>query len=309
EKIMSKSMEKNRLEILPKNQLVKNLSLANISNFNPLCKNGCLVVYSNNILCLGKIIAMYEKCGQQHAWVEKPVDFLDSLSYISIKVYIQVANHIFSYENLAGENIVIHITSHEAPSPAAPPAASGAAKAPSTGAPKAISAAPKATTAAPKATTAAPKATTAAPKAITGSPKAITSAPKASPTATSQPTKSTDKTVLSPNPTTIQPSEQSSNLGILGIIACASVVCHIFLHISGGPSSAVWQIGASVDIILRSIVIIIVGTPPPERLIQKLRIKLFERAIVNVTLRERGVVSTGIIMDEFCGWKMDQQIN
>ncbi|KAF0526959.1 hypothetical protein F8M41_013841 [Gigaspora margarita] len=95
----------------------------------------------------------------------------------------------------------------------------------------------------------------------------------------------------------------------LGIIACASVVCHIFLHISGGPSSAVWQIGASVDIILRSIVIIIVGTPPPERLIQKLRIKLFERAIVNVTLRERGVVSTGIIMDEFCGWKMDQQIN
>ncbi|CAG8644843.1 365_t:CDS:1, partial [Dentiscutata heterogama] len=89
----------------------------------------------------------------------------------------------------------------------------------------------------------------------------------------------------------------------LGVVACSSIICHIFLHISGGPSSEEWQVGASVDIMLRSIVIIIFGVPPPEYLIQKLRIKLFERAIINVTIRERGVVSTGIIMDEFCEWQ------
>ncbi|CAG8748568.1 27525_t:CDS:1, partial [Dentiscutata erythropus] len=89
----------------------------------------------------------------------------------------------------------------------------------------------------------------------------------------------------------------------LGVIACSSIICHIFLHIFGGPSSEEWQIGASVDIMLRSIITIIVGVPPPECLIQKLRIKLFERAITNITIRERGVVSTGIIVDGFCEWQ------
>ena len=73
--------------------------MANISDINPLCKNGFLIVYSNGILCLGKVIAMYEKCGQRHAWIEKPVGFLDNLSYISIKIYIQVSHHFFSCEN------------------------------------------------------------------------------------------------------------------------------------------------------------------------------------------------------------------
>ncbi|CAG8607669.1 9042_t:CDS:2 [Cetraspora pellucida] len=79
----------------------------------------------------------------------------------------------------------------------------------------------------------------------------------------------------------------------LGTIACASVICHIFLHISGGPASEEWHVGVSVDIMLRSIVIIIVGVPPPENLVQRLRMKLFEKTYIDVTLRERGVVSTG----------------
>jgi len=84
--------------------------LANISDINPLCKNGFLIVYSNGILCLGKVIAMYEKCGQRHAWIEKPVGFLDNLSYISIKIYIQALHRFFSCENSVEGNITIHIT-------------------------------------------------------------------------------------------------------------------------------------------------------------------------------------------------------
>ena len=87
--------------------------MANISDINPLCKNGFLIVYSNGILCLEKVIAMYEKCGQRHAWIEKPVGFLDNLSYISIKIYIQVSHHFFSCENSVGGNITIHITPYE----------------------------------------------------------------------------------------------------------------------------------------------------------------------------------------------------
>ena len=56
---------------------------------------------------------MYEKCGQRHAWIEKPVGFLDNLSYISIKIYIQVLHCFFSCENSIGRNITIHITPHE----------------------------------------------------------------------------------------------------------------------------------------------------------------------------------------------------
>ena len=87
--------------------------MANISDINPLCKNGFLVVYSNNILCLGKVITMYEKCGQRHAWVEKPAGFLDNLSYISVKIYMQVTYRFFSCENSIGGDITIHITPHE----------------------------------------------------------------------------------------------------------------------------------------------------------------------------------------------------
>ncbi|CAG8742383.1 10792_t:CDS:2, partial [Racocetra fulgida] len=99
--------ERKRLETLPKTQL------ANISDLNPLCKDVFLIIYLNRILCLEKVIAMYKKCGQQHAWVDKPVGFLDNLSYISINVYIQIANRVFSCENLVGGKIAIHITPQE----------------------------------------------------------------------------------------------------------------------------------------------------------------------------------------------------
>ncbi|CAG8712204.1 1288_t:CDS:1, partial [Racocetra fulgida] len=42
----------------------ENLGSANIFDLNPLCKNGLLIVYSNRILCLEKVIAIYEKCGE-----------------------------------------------------------------------------------------------------------------------------------------------------------------------------------------------------------------------------------------------------
>lgn len=92
--------------------LVTNIGFANISDIHPLCKNGFLFVYSNKILCLGKVITFYEKCGQRHAWVEKPAGFLDHLSYISIKVYLPVSQRYFSCENFAGD-ITIHITPRE----------------------------------------------------------------------------------------------------------------------------------------------------------------------------------------------------
>uniref|UniRef100_U9TVD8 Uncharacterized protein n=1 Tax=Rhizophagus irregularis (strain DAOM 181602 / DAOM 197198 / MUCL 43194) TaxID=747089 RepID=U9TVD8_RHIID len=47
------------ITILLQIRQITNLSLANVSDINPLCKNGFLIVYSNHILCLGKVITMY----------------------------------------------------------------------------------------------------------------------------------------------------------------------------------------------------------------------------------------------------------
>ena len=58
-------------------------------------------------MCLGKVIAFYEKRGQRHAWVEKPAGLLGNLSYISIKVYIPVSQTIFF---MWKHGITIHTT-------------------------------------------------------------------------------------------------------------------------------------------------------------------------------------------------------
>ena len=42
-----------------------------MSDFHPLIPDEYLIIYLNKKLCIAQIISIYEKQGQQHAWIAK----------------------------------------------------------------------------------------------------------------------------------------------------------------------------------------------------------------------------------------------
>jgi len=71
-----------------------------------------LIIYSDKKLCIAQIISMYEKRGQRHAWVAK-ANFLDYLSYISVNIYLNVYDNLWTNICEAGGKLVGHIPSKE----------------------------------------------------------------------------------------------------------------------------------------------------------------------------------------------------
>ena len=67
-----------------------------MSNIYPLTSNGYLIIYSDKKLCIAQIISMYEKRGERHAWVDKDVEFLVHLSYLSVKIYLNFYNNLWT---------------------------------------------------------------------------------------------------------------------------------------------------------------------------------------------------------------------
>ena len=55
---------------------------------------------------------MYEKRGQRHAWVKK-ANFLDYLSYVSINIYLNVYNNLWTNTCEAGGKLFAHIPAKE----------------------------------------------------------------------------------------------------------------------------------------------------------------------------------------------------
>lgn len=84
-------------------------------------------------------------------------------------------------------------------------------------------------------------------------------------------------------------------MSLLGVIVISALGCYITIHVLGGPSGRAWKIGACIDVILRYAVIMTVGLPPPKSLIHFIKMKIFGMAAINVSIRERGVVSSGIV--------------
>ncbi len=92
---------------------VHNIIDANISNIHPLILNKYLIIYSDKKLCIAQIISMYEKWGERHTWVNKNVEFLDSLSYLSVNIYLNVYNNLWTNTCEAGGKLVGHILAKE----------------------------------------------------------------------------------------------------------------------------------------------------------------------------------------------------
>ena len=90
-----------------------NIIDANVSSLHPLILNGYLLIYSDKKLCIAQIISMYEKRGERHAWVNKEVEFLDHLSYLSVNLYLNVYNNLWTNTCETGGKLICHISAKE----------------------------------------------------------------------------------------------------------------------------------------------------------------------------------------------------
>ena len=90
-----------------------NIGCANILKINPLDRNGYLLIFTENQLCIAKIIVMYELKGGKHALVDN-VNTIDTLSYISVCLFVHVyRNRLFTNDCSAGGKLYAHITPKE----------------------------------------------------------------------------------------------------------------------------------------------------------------------------------------------------
>ncbi|GBB90983.1 hypothetical protein RclHR1_18060003 [Rhizophagus clarus] len=90
------------------------IGCANISQNNPLEIDGFLIIFSDQKLCIGRVLAMYESIGGKHSLILCSVDNIDLVSYISVALVINVYNgSLFTNDCLAGGKLFAHITSKE----------------------------------------------------------------------------------------------------------------------------------------------------------------------------------------------------
>ena len=59
---------------------------------------------------MAEIIAMYKKVSTLHSYVDSQVDKIDTLSYISTRIWFQLRNNIFTTFTDQGYQIFTHLT-------------------------------------------------------------------------------------------------------------------------------------------------------------------------------------------------------
>ncbi|CAG8602924.1 203_t:CDS:2, partial [Cetraspora pellucida] len=85
------------------------ITVANIGEHNPLHKHGYGFSYINHEICLVQILALYQKNSNYHSYVRDDVFNIDSLSYLSVKVFFPLRNNIFSPLANSGHMVFSHI--------------------------------------------------------------------------------------------------------------------------------------------------------------------------------------------------------
>ncbi|KAF0538301.1 hypothetical protein F8M41_007985 [Gigaspora margarita] len=106
----------NQLQSLLNSNQTKAIDIgcANISNTHLLEKGGYLLVWTDGMLCVAKTLAMYQLIGGKHSFISGSVDNLDSLSYISVLLFINIyGDTLFSNECMAGGKLYAHLKPQE----------------------------------------------------------------------------------------------------------------------------------------------------------------------------------------------------
>ncbi|CAB4428108.1 unnamed protein product [Rhizophagus irregularis] len=75
--------------------ILNNIGCANVSQNNPLEKNGFLIIFSDQKLYIGRVIAIYENIGGRHRYILRNITNIDAISYISVSLFIDVYNGLF----------------------------------------------------------------------------------------------------------------------------------------------------------------------------------------------------------------------
>ncbi|CAG8730939.1 10088_t:CDS:2, partial [Cetraspora pellucida] len=86
------------------------ITIANVGEHNPFRKHGYGFSYINGELCLVQILALYQKNSNYHSYVRGDVFNIDSLSYLSVKVFFPLQNNIFSPVTNSEHMIFSHIS-------------------------------------------------------------------------------------------------------------------------------------------------------------------------------------------------------
>jgi len=89
--------------------IVHEMALANVTKNHLLEDGNFIIVLSDNKLCLGRVIAKYQKIGERHTHINVEVDSIDSLSYVSIHLYIHLYGGMFTYQSRIGGYLFTHI--------------------------------------------------------------------------------------------------------------------------------------------------------------------------------------------------------
>ncbi|CAJ0851438.1 20110_t:CDS:2, partial [Entrophospora sp. SA101] len=90
------------------------IGCANVSKAHQLENDGYFLVCADGILCIAKVLATYQLIGGKHGFVSENIDDLDSLSYISVSLFINIhGDTLFSNECKAGGKLYAHLKLHK----------------------------------------------------------------------------------------------------------------------------------------------------------------------------------------------------
>ncbi|CAG8570932.1 2883_t:CDS:2, partial [Gigaspora rosea] len=113
-----KRKSSNRKNVQTKLISIPNIQNANISVNFPLSKDDYVFFLYGEIMCVGRVIALYFEGYNNHCYTDKPITDLNGVSYISLHVYLPIHLDLFSdilkegccllTHNLAS-NIIYHI--------------------------------------------------------------------------------------------------------------------------------------------------------------------------------------------------------
>ena len=68
-----------------------------------------MIFLSPDQVCFGRILAMYQKLSGRHSYVEGTVNSIDSLSYISLEIFVNIHNNYFVNDCQAGGVLFAHV--------------------------------------------------------------------------------------------------------------------------------------------------------------------------------------------------------
>ena len=90
--------------------IVQHLGDAGVSEECQLEDHGLVIAYIGKKLCVGRILAKYQKISDRHSYVRSGVNSVDSLSFISVILYRHLSGSYFTCQSPTGGNLFVYLS-------------------------------------------------------------------------------------------------------------------------------------------------------------------------------------------------------